>query len=110
MAINTKLLRTAIYFCLFVNEQSKVLSKPATGDISINIELNDIKGENDIDNNVNLSINDGEPLSKDGESLSQTNQSNCEDCNNNTTANCTEASQNDDEIPPQPQGKLPYLN
>ena len=103
MALNIKLLRAAIYLCLFVNEQSTVLSKPATGGISVNIELNDIKGENDIDNDVNLSINDGERFSQDGETFSQTNQSNCEDCNNNTTANCTK---DDDETPFQPQGKI----
>ena len=79
MALNTKFLRAAIYLCLFVNEQGTVLSKPATGGISVNIELNDIKGENNIDNDVNLSINDGERFSQDGETFSQTNQSNCED-------------------------------
>ena len=104
MALHTNLLRTTIYLCLLVNEQSTVLNKPATGDISVNIKLNDIEGENDIDNNVNLSINDGEPLSKDGKTLSQTNQSNCEDCNDNATANCTK----DDDV--QPQGKYFNLN
>ena len=40
MTLNPKLLLVTIYFCLLVNKQNMVLSKPATGDIVVNNEIN----------------------------------------------------------------------
>ena len=46
MVLNPKLLLVTIYFCLLVNKQIVVFSKPAAGDIVVNNEINiNIGGE-----------------------------------------------------------------
>ena len=63
MALNPKLLLVTIYVCLLVNKQMVVFSKPATGDIVVNNEINiNIEGKNGnkIDlSNVVIGQNDG---------------------------------------------------
>ena len=102
MTLNPKLLLVTIYFCLLVNKQNMVLSKPTTGDIVVNNEINiNIEGGND--NAIDMS---NVVIGENNAPFSQSDPCNCDDCSNKTIEDCSRTSQDGKKTSTQQQGKM----
>ena len=102
MALNPKLLLVTIYFCLLVNKQMMVVSKPAIGNIVVNNEINiNIEGEND--NAIDLS---NVVIGENNAPFRQSDPCSCENCSNKTSKDCSRTSQNRKNTSAQQQGKM----
>ena len=87
---------------LLVKKQIVVLSKPTTGNIVVNNEINiNIEGENN--NKIDLS---NVVIGENNGPFSQSDPCTCEDCSNKTSKDCSRTSQDHKKTPPQQQGNI----